>query len=555
MNTILTLLKLDIRTKLGLNKKITKKNILSGIINIFFTIVIYTIYIIGLYFLSSIVLNGTTPMNYEYLVVSTGIAILVELLICTTVFVKNLYYDGENELLLRFPVDGNQIFAAKAILTFITGFASSVLLVYPMYIIYGTLTSAPTIHYIVTFLMLPLVTLLPFSIACLIALPVINITNLIKNRFALLLALMIIIVVACFSVYMIILKGVLEYAQSSTSNLFSESTKEYVRNIASNLVPFNWYANVIYGSSGLISLFILIFVTLVLSILAFIVSKRTIYSIVLKSIERESEAMEIKQPDKVRPVFSALLRKEYLMIFRSLNYSFQYLSMAITAPIMVYLCNDLASTIGDTSVGGRIIPGLTMLVIIIFITIIVSFASTAISREGNTFYLTKIMPVPYKHQVLLKLILYFVVASASVLVSCIVVWIAFSGEKYGNNVQFGDIISIFAIAELLIITLSAMAIKNDLKSPTFEVSKNGDLINGNKNVSINLIIGVFLAVIFGLTTMIFSYIPLTISGVVFISSNRDAYVLLLILSTLFAGISLFSLFFKIDKNYNKIKDN
>jgi ABC-2 type transport system permease protein len=493
-------------------------------------------------------------MEYEYLVVCSGLGILIELLICTSVFVKNLYYDGENELLLRFPVNGNQIFATKAILTYIIGLTASLFFVYPMYIVYGIITSAPAIHYVTTFLLLPLVTLLPFSIACLIALPVINITNLIKNRFALLLALMIIIVVASFAVYMILLKGVLEYAQSSTTSLLSEGTRDYIRNIASSLIPFNYYANVIYGEFDLGSLFILIAITLAVSAIAFLVSKRTVYPIVLKSIERESEAMEIKPIDKVRPVFSALLRKEYVLIFRSLNYSFQYLSMAITAPIMVFFCNDLASTIGDSSVGGSIIPGLTMLVVIIFITIIVSFASTAISREGNTFYLTKIMPVPYRHQILIKLILYFVVSSASVLVSCIIVWIAFGGEKYGNHVQFVDIISIFGIAELIIITLSAMAIKSDMKTPTFEVSKSGELVNANKNVSINMLTGVLIAVLFGLFTMIFSYLPLTIAGLPIVSNNKQVYVLLLIIASIFASLSLFSLFFRIDKHYNKIKE-
>ncbi|MDR0696471.1 MAG: hypothetical protein LBF68_02865 [Christensenellaceae bacterium] len=554
MNTILTLLKLDIKTKLGLGKKITRKNIVSGIINILFTLIIYSVYIIGLYFLSSIVINSNVPMEYEYLVVCSGLGILIELLICTSVFVKNLYYDGENELLLRFPVNGNQIFATKAILTYIIGLTASLFFVYPMYIVYGIITSAPAIHYVTTFLLLPLVTLLPFSIACLIALPVINITNLIKNRFALLLALMIIIVVASFAVYMILLKGVLEYAQSSTTSLLSEGTRDYIRNIASSLIPFNYYANVIYGEFDLGSLFILIAITLAVSAIAFLVSKRTVYPIVLKSIERESEAMEIKPIDKVRPVFSALLRKEYVLIFRSLNYSFQYLSMAITAPIMVFFCNDLASTIGDSSVGGSIIPGLTMLVVIIFITIIVSFASTAISREGNTFYLTKIMPVPYRHQILIKLILYFVVSSASVLVSCIIVWIAFGGEKYGNHVQFVDIISIFGIAELIIITLSAMAIKSDMKTPTFEVSKSGELVNANKNVSINMLTGVLIAVLFGLFTMIFSYLPLTIAGLPIVSNNKQVYVLLLIIASIFASLSLFSLFFRIDKHYNKIKE-
>ncbi|MDR3185460.1 MAG: hypothetical protein LBU04_01420 [Christensenellaceae bacterium] len=554
MNSILTILKFDILSKIGMGRKITKQAIISLIINIFFSLVIYTVFITGLYFISAITLSGIVPIPYEYLVVTTGAAMIIETIVCTGILVKNLYYDGENELLLRFPVDGGQIFTAKAIFAFLSNFAIALFFVYPIYVIYGVMTNASIGHYFTSILMLPLITLLPFSIANLIALPVINLTNFIKNRFALILALMIILVIFGFAFYMVMLKGVLEYAQNKSPTLLTNDMRNFMRELASKVIPFNWYANIIYGDNVIVSLLIVMAITICFFTLALVTSKKTVYRIVLKSIERESEAFEIKSVEKVRPVAISLLRKEYLLIFRSLNYSFQYLAMAIAAPLMVYFCNDLASSIGDTSVGGRIIPGLTMLVVIIFITIIVSFASTAISREGNTFYLTKIIPVPYRYQIAIKLILYLVVASGSVLASCIIVGSVFGGAKYGNNVKFSDMISIFSIAEFLIVALSCMAISNDIKTPTFEVGKNGELIDANKNVSTNIIFGCFIAVFFGVFTMITSYVPIKIGSATIINDAKGSYVALLILSFIIAVSSFLKLFFRLDKRYNNIKE-
>ena len=87
---------------------------------------------------------------------------------------------------------------------------------------------------------------------------------------------------------------------------------------------------------------------------------------------------------------------------------------------------------GQNTVGAAIVPGLTLLVIIIFSSIIVSFASTSISREGNAFYHTKIVPVSYTTQILAKFVLYGAVGTASVVLSTIVVAAAFSTESAGN---------------------------------------------------------------------------------------------------------------------------
>lgn len=549
------MLRLELKSKLGFGKGITKKSIISFFINLFFTLVIYAVYITGLFFITQIMVSGSVPLRYEFLVIAMGISIIVQMIICTGALVKNLYYDGENELLLRFPVDGKQIFFSKSIYVFIYNLIMSFAFSLPLFVIYGVITKAAAGFYLTAVPLIVFTTILPFCLSNLIALPVINLTNFIKNRFALILALLIIIVVAGFSIYMLLLKGVLEYAQNKSATLLTAEVLERIRSIAASLFPFNLYANVLYGNKPLLSLLYILLINIALGACAFFVAKKTVYPIVLRSIERESEAFEKKVKDTVRPVFISLLRKEYVLIFRSLNYSFQYLAMAITAPIMVFFCNDLASSIGDTSVGGKIIPGLTLLVVIIFITIIVSFASTSISREGNTFYLTKIMPVSYKYQILVKLTLYFVVATASVLVSCIIVGAVFGGEKYGHNVTFADMTAIFFIAEFLIVFLSAAAVISDMRSPVFDVSPSGELIEANKNVSTNIFIGCFIAVIYGLAAMIFSYIPLTISGITIIKDIKSVYIILAVVSLIMAAIELFRLFFKLDKRYNKIISN
>ena len=149
------------------------------------------------------------------------------------------------------------------------------------------------------------------------------------------------------------------------------------------------------GDLGLAFLWLFL-INSALGVGAFFVTTKCYYGTILKGIESEKESIvKLNKKNKVRSVFGTLLNREFFLIFRSFNYSFQYLAMACAAPVMVYYCNALASAMGTKSVGTTIVPGLTLLVIIIFVTIIVSFASTSISREGNVFYHTKIIPVSF----------------------------------------------------------------------------------------------------------------------------------------------------------------
>ena len=69
----------------------------------------------------------------------------------------------------------------------------------------------------------------------------------------------------------------------------------------------------------------------------------------------------------------------------------------------------------------------------------------------------------------------------------------------------------------------------------------------NKNVSNSMILGVVVAVLYGLTSMILTYIP--IGGV---SGIRILYLILAGLSLVIAGVSVLVLFLRVDKRYQKI---
>ena len=326
---------------------------------------------------------------------------------------------------------------------------------------------------------------------------------------------------------------------------------------AHNCYPFNWDAYLLVGNihGGLgakemgLSFLYLFLINGVLGVSAFFVTTKCYYGTSLKGIETEKQSLvKLVKRNVKRSVFGALLHREFFLIFRSFNYSFQYLAMACAAPVMVYYCNALASAMGTKSVGTSIVPGLTLLVVAIFVTIIVSFASTSISREGNVFYHTKIIPVSFTNQILTKLFLYGIVGSISVALCCITVAAAFGTEAGGNLLTPLDVGMIFIICELTVLAQTCLSVWADIKSPTFNVGGDGELVAANKNVALALFTGIFTAIIYGVFAMVFSFnglLPIDLQP-------AEVYGVLIGVSAALLIASACLLFVNLDKRYHKI---
>lgn len=556
--SVRSLVRLEMRARFGSKVDLTAKAKAGKALSALFTVAIYAILVTGVYFLASMFVKRS-DLPFEFLVLATVFTLCVTTIVSIGNVVKNLYMSGDNELLLRFPVSGKEILLAKSIYCFVHNAVINFMVMLPVHIIFGIVTSAPVGYYFVSLAVILLTIPLPYAIANLLAIPVMMIMNLVKNQFLLVLILLIAAICGVFILYMTALSGVLDYMRDESAGMFSPAVMNKLRDIAGAAYPFKWYALLLAGwqfgysstEVGLSFLYIFL-ITAALSVGGYFVTTRMYYKIILTGVETEKVSFQKKIPNVKRTVFGTLIHREFFLILRSFNYSFQYLAMAVAAPVMVYYCNDLAATMGQNTVGAAIVPGLTLLVIIIFVSIIVSFASTSISREGNAFYHTKIIPVSYTQQILAKLFMYAVVGTASVVLSCIVVAAAFGTDKAGNLLTSLDIGCIFIISEMIVLALTCLAIAADVKSPTFNVVGDGEMVSANKNMVLSLIVGILVAALFGVFTMVFSFMPLAIGTITIVDSMGDIYAILSAISVLILAGSVAALFVNLEKRYQRI---
>ena len=557
--SVKTLFRLDVRSRKDVAHELKKKDKAMKVMNFIFGVILYAMLVVGIYFFTNMFVKKANLGLEYFLSVANLLTIGVSTVVAISTVVKNLYMNGDNELLLRFPVSGTEILIAKSIYCALHNFLVTVLFTLPFHMIAGAIAGAKVGYYFGSIFMIIFQSFLPFFIANMVAIPAMKVVNIIKNKFLLVLIMVIIVICGCFVLYMSALSSVLGYLADNRVNFFADPTiKAAIENFARHSYPINFYADVLTGGhlSGQHPALCFLYLLLIngaFGVGAFFVTSKCYYGTILRGIESEKESLvKVHKKTRVRSAFGALLHREFFLIFRSFNYSFQYLAMACAAPVMVYYCNALASAMGTKSVGTTIVPGLTLLVIIIFVTIIVSFASTSISREGNVFYHTKIIPVSYTTQILAKLFLYGIVGTGSVVLCCVTVASAFATESAGYLLTSLDVGMIFLICELVVLAETCLSIWADIKSPTFNVSGDGEIVSANKNVAVALFVGIFTAILYGVFAMVFSFQGLTLGKVTFDMAPAEVYGILVGISVAILIASACMLFVNLEKRYQKI---
>ena len=561
MQRVKTLFKLDLKSRFGSVNKIGVKDRILQIGNYLFFVVVYAALILGIVYLSKLFINRA-HLTIEFLTLATMISMILAAAVSTGTIIKNLYMNGDNELLLRFPVSGQEILLSKSIYCFLHNLVVCIAILFPFYITFGVVTKAPVGDYFSYIAVIFFSSLLPYFVANVIAVPVMKVMNLVKNQFLLVLILTIAAVCGIFILYLSALGNIVDYLMESNKNIFSADVVERYRVFASHAYPFNWYAYLINGKRyagisdvqmGLSFLFVFL-LNVAFGVGAFFVTSAAYYRTILYGIETEKTSFKKKVKNNKRNRFHAMIHKEFYLILRSFNYSFQYLAMACAAPFMVFYCNKLAASMGTKSIGTSVMPGLTLMIIIIFVTIIVSFASTFISREGNCFYFTKIIPVSYTKQILTKFFLYSIVAIISVALCCAVPGGYYTSAKGGNMLTAVDVVAIFGICEMVVMALTCLSMWADLKMPTFNVSGDGELVKANKNVALSMIVGMIVAIVYGLFAMVFSFLPLKIGAwtVVRLNHVEDVYSVLAIVSAILLAGSAALMFVNLEKRYTKL---
>ena len=254
---------------------------------------------------------------------------------------------------------------------------------------------------------------------------------------------------------------------------------------------------------------------------------------------------EIKSPTR------SYLYKELKSIIRSPNYSFQFLTFVIIMPILVMMCARLAgiatietfksssqnlASISDAS--KAMILGVTLLSFMIILPLATSFAAISISREGGNVYQCKALPIEYRRQVMIKMLLCFVPILISTIIALFLVQIPQKVVLF--TVPTSSIVEslwVFLIVAFISLGLICMGMLLDLQSPICKTVGSGEITKTNRAAGVVLVVGLILALVMS-TPVILQQIPFL--------QNIPIKPILAVFSIVFGG-AMFALLFVLSK--------
>ena len=494
---IRTLLRLEIKNRFS-NYSLTD---FKSYLKLLFTIVLLGAVIYAIYWVAGLFFEmfETGGMLYEALVLLVTAIFIFMLFTGISSTIKVLYYKGDNEILMRYPVSGAEVFISKTLFLFLSQFIVTTVVMAPFLVAYASVSGLGVAFYVKIPVPILLMVFINFFLSNILAIPIMHLTNRIRNKFILIIIGLAILVTAGFALYMLLFNSMVTYMNDTAFSVFSDEMVAVIETVAKWLIPAKYFADVMVGKELYIAypaLIGMLGLTLIgmIFIIYFLYAKT-----LLNNVEVEGSAFKHVTKNRRRPIFVTLLRKEFLQVFRSVNYSFQYFVLACAMPVMIYFCNEITGRLGENQIGEQIALGMTMLVMLIFATVITSFAATSTSREGDNFYHTKVAPVSIQKQLFAKFTMFFLVSVAANAVCAVVLY-------FTKQVNLTDAIWLFVMVELAAIAETLIAMRMDIAHPYFNLSGEGEVVNNNASTTLAVAMGFAVAVVIGIICMFLGYL-------------------------------------------------
>ena len=539
MNTFKALFKLELLNKMSQRSK--PKNTLTRVLKIigYVFFVGFLCFIISI--LSQSLINTFKQVNMLNEILIYYILFIQILIVIFSIgkVIKTLYNQMDYNKLLHMPIKPSVLFLSKSLYLFFNNFIVSTVLVLPFLINFGVLTAQAFPYYIMLIPTCVFVPLLPFALTMLISLPFSKLAIMLKNKFIFTLILYILALAVGFTIYYVLLMNLVTlFNAEDVSSVLNVNTIYSLKTLANSLILQKLFKYMLLdiGIKAVQSFCILLSFLFVAVFILVMFAKKKYAGVIKNLVEMQVNSFKKKVEIKERSPGYAFFIKELLVIFRSQNYSFQYITIAVTTPLMVYFSNLIVSSIGAGKIGSQILPGVSVLVLIMFLAMATSFSASTVTREGDKFIYTKLFPVKYSTQIKMKFLVYVMVAVPATLISSALLLI-------GGFLSVAETAVIAVGVSIIQVGNIALSIMIDIKSPKFVYVGDYELVESNSNMSKSLITSFVIGLILGIATIVVSYV----------CNVYVKYITILGFAVPYATYLVLNLFIKLNKNYEKIE--
>jgi hypothetical protein len=415
---------------------------------------------------------------------------------------RTLTQKKDRELFLRLPVKPQTLLMSKLCTLLVWTYLFAFLLIVAVNIIFFIVLKPTILFWVYTFLAWLLMPMACFLIATLLLIPYIKLIDFISEKYWLIFLLLSCIVIGAFVLY----SGLLSILQSllETGMIKFLFNQDFIDTLQSLLVwtyPANSFASLVLGQNVGVSLLIGALIAGVSVAAVYFVSKKLFYATLYKNDIKRHTGKKQENYLVRKPLF-ALVKKEFISVFREPKHLFSYFAIATAMPVMVYFCYALFETLIRNALGLKVDFALALLVLLIFSILTNTFCATNVTRDGRTALKSKTFPVKASKLMLAKVLFCAIVSTAAVVASTLVLIFTSLPQQGGLKVLeallCGLVAFLFSMAQIFIAT------RMDLNHAKVEASLAEAEKISNRTVSKVVFLGLVLALVFGVSAMCIS---------------------------------------------------
>lgn len=426
------------------------------------------------------------------------------LIVVLTVFeifniIKELFQSKDNQIYLKLPITKEQLFMSKMIYLYIRQLIISLVFLAVTAGVYGLVETDITIFYYVRLVVVAFV--IPFLsliISSFLSIPVSAILGFLKKHKTILLLSLIFVIGVFFVVYIQFINVVLSFinlTSLSTSPVIDPLVIEGLRNATDGLLLSNVFYNLLMNEQFIMNLLIIIAVISVLMVGVYFLLKYYYFKTLNKQNERID--IKIKKEIKMNQPAVAILKKEFKTMLRNPDYAFQAIVLNLLMPTFIYLTIRLTYRAGEVTVGQEIVPGITLLTMLIFILLTNSFQGMIVSREKEAYFIMRITPMKILKQLFSKLAIGYLLNLFMILVTIVLIT-SFGFITVIEAVVIGILSILFSTGYTLIL------VSSDYKNPQITTNVAGfeEGLNMYKNLFVGLLLSIVVGILFSVTPFI-----------------------------------------------------
>lgn len=402
--------------------KVGKWRILTYVINVLLVAFFVTIETFIVQRVLSILDRANKQAPLAVLSIALFFVSILMMFVCLTQAKKLFFNESDTLNLSNLPVSNSQIIASKLIFLFILQYVAGLLFTYPIIATYAAMFNrGRQIYYLALFY--PALAF-PFEcgVALLLVYPYKLLGDFLKKHSIVQFVVAVAVIFGLCWLYSRVLNIFVTLVASNDFNyLMNADSIAAMVNARRFMLHVNWLVQLffedIYNRIGL-----LLFVSLGVFIIG--VTLCVVSFNYLRSIRFNSRA-KVKAPSfKVYSVKRALIKKEFMLLFKDSNNLFSFTGLLVVQPFLVYLIISSINTIFTTGIFAyyvamlsTFLPVIDMLLVILTSLIICQGANSYISDEGKNIRLIKMVPVSVFTQLAIKVMLPLTLVAISTVVT------------------------------------------------------------------------------------------------------------------------------------------